>query len=88
MITSIAGRDPGKKVLVLSDNKTLATSLAARLDEPGLRGVEVRHFHSWMARNTRLRWRREEESFDSHRSYAVMEGCTLGWLYTHEQHCE
>jgi hypothetical protein len=23
-----------------------------------------------------------------HRSYAVMEGCTLGWLCTHEQHCE
>jgi excinuclease UvrABC helicase subunit UvrB len=48
----IAGRDPAKKVLVLSYNKALADLLAAQLDKPGLRGVEVRHFHSWSARNT------------------------------------
>jgi superfamily I DNA and RNA helicase len=55
----IAGRDPGKKVLVLCYNKSLAALLAAQLDEPGLRGVEVRHFHCWMARNSGLRRRRE-----------------------------
>jgi superfamily I DNA and RNA helicase len=67
----IAEREPGKKVLVLCYNKALAASLAAQLDEPVLRSVEVRHFHSWVARKTGLRWRREEESFDAYESRAV-----------------
>ena len=51
----IAERDPGRKVLVLCYNRVLAASLAAQLDEPGLRGIEVRHFLSWAARKTGLR---------------------------------
>ena len=61
-----AERDPARKVLVLCYNK----ALAAQLDDPGLRGVEVRHFHSWVARKTGLRWR-DDEPFDAYESRAV-----------------
>ena len=66
----IAERDPGRKVLVLCYNKVLAASLASQLDEPGLRGIEVRHFLSWAARKTGLR-KRDDESFDAYESRAA-----------------
>ena len=52
----LAGRESGRRVLFLCYNKALAADLTARLaDDPSLRGVEIRHFHSWAARMTGLR---------------------------------
>jgi UvrD-like helicase C-terminal domain/AAA domain/Nuclease-related domain len=67
----LAGREPGRRVLFLCYNKALAADLAARLaDDHGLRGVEIRHFHSWAARLTGLR-KREDESFDDYGARVV-----------------
>jgi hypothetical protein len=67
----LAGRDPSKRILVLCYNKALAADLTARLaEEPSLRGIEVRHFHSWVARRTGLRLR-DNESFDDYGARAV-----------------
>ena len=67
----LAGRDPSGRVLVLCYNKALAADLTARLaGDPNLRGVEVRHFHSWVARKTGLR-SRDDESFEDYGARVV-----------------
>lgn len=67
----IAGRDPGKRVLVLCYNKALAAHLAAQVaGDPPMRNVEVRHFHSWAARRTGMR-KRDDEAFDAYEARVV-----------------
>jgi hypothetical protein len=67
----LADREPGRRVLFLCYNKALAADLAARLtDDPSLRGVEIRHFHSWAARLTGLR-KRDDEPFDDYGTRVV-----------------
>ena len=67
----LAGRDPSKRILVLCYNKALAADLTARLaGDSSLRGVEVRHFHSWAARKTGLRLR-DDESFEQYGARVV-----------------
>jgi hypothetical protein len=67
----LAAREPGRRVLFLCYNKALAADLAARLaDDPAVRGVEVRHFHSWAARLTGLR-KRDDEAFDDYGARVV-----------------
>jgi hypothetical protein len=62
----LAGQESGRRILFLCFNKALAADLAARLaDDPGARGVEIRHFHSWAARWTGLR-KRDDEPFDAY----------------------
>ncbi len=62
----LAGRQSGRRVLFLCFNKALAADLAARLgDDPGLRGVEIRHFHSWACALTGLR-KRVDEPFEDY----------------------
>jgi UvrD-like helicase C-terminal domain/AAA domain/Nuclease-related domain len=62
----LAGRESGRRVLFLCFNKALAADLTARLgDDPGLWGVEIRHFHSWAARLTGLR-KRDDEPFEDY----------------------
>ncbi len=61
----LAERDAAAKILILCYNKALAGALAAPFaEEPELRNVEVRHFHSWAARKTGLR-KRDDESFEA-----------------------
>jgi hypothetical protein len=51
----IAAQDPGKRVLVLCYNRSLAAYLGAQLEaDPDYRNIEVRTFHSWAARRTGL----------------------------------
>ncbi|SIO61375.1 Superfamily I DNA and RNA helicases [Singulisphaera sp. GP187] len=61
----IALQDAAKKVLILCYNKALAADLVARLGPHGPKNIEIRHFHSWVARKTGLR-KRQEESFDDY----------------------
>jgi hypothetical protein len=65
----IAGRDPDRKVLVPCCTRAMAASLATQLDEPGLRGVEVRYFLSWAANKTGPS-KRDEEPFNAYDSWA------------------
>jgi hypothetical protein len=67
----LASSEPGRRVLFLCYNRALAADLAARLaDDASLRGVEIRHFHSWAARLTGLR-KRDDESFDDYGARVV-----------------
>ena len=51
----IAAQDPGKRVLVLCYNRSLAAYLGAQLaTDASFRNIEVRTFHSWAARMTGL----------------------------------
>lgn len=52
-------------MLILCYNKALAAALVERLGPHAPRNIEIRHFHSWVARRTGLR-KGEAESFEDY----------------------
>jgi UvrD-like helicase C-terminal domain/AAA domain len=67
----IATQDPTKKVLILCYNKVLAASMAAQFaGDPAMQLVEIRTFHSWAARKTRM-WNKDYGSFEDYEKRLV-----------------